>query len=75
MSYDELDFVVPVEASDYLDRSTFVVSAMTRIVQSAIDEGRNKIIINTNLKLGLPTVISAITRPWELGRYNYAMST
>lgn len=54
MGYADLDFAVPVEAVDYTDRSTFVVAAMTGIIQAAIDEGRNKIIINTNLKLGLP---------------------
>ncbi len=54
MAYDDLDFVIPVEASDYLDRSSFVVSAMTSVIRSAIDEGRNRIVINTNLKLGLP---------------------
>lgn len=54
MVYADLDFVIPVETADYRDRSTFVVVAMAGMMQAAIDEGRNKIIINTNLKLGLP---------------------
>lgn len=54
MKYDELEFKVPEQAEDYDECSTFVIAAIEEIMKVAIDSGRNKIIINTNLKLGLP---------------------
>jgi len=54
MKYDELDFKVPKQCADYDDCSAFVIKAIEEIVKSAIESGRNKIIINTNLKMGLP---------------------
>ncbi len=52
--YDELEFKIPVECNDYMECSDFVADSIERIMQMAMDEGHNKIIINTNLKLGLP---------------------
>jgi len=52
--YVKLDFKIPVESSDYLACSDFVVSQIEAIVNDSIQLGKNKIIINTNLKLGLP---------------------
>lgn len=52
--YETHDFKVPVEAEDYPECSAFVVSAVETIMKHAIEEGRNKIVINTNLRLGLP---------------------
>lgn len=46
MNYDNLDFKIPEESEDYYECSIFIINA--------IKAGRNKIIINTNLKLGLP---------------------
>lgn len=54
MNYDELELKIPKQGEDYDECSTFVISAIENIVKEAIDSGRNKIIINTNLKLGLP---------------------
>jgi len=54
MNYDELELKKPKQCADYDDCSAFVINAIEAIVQSAIDAGRNKIIINTSLKLGLP---------------------
>jgi hypothetical protein len=54
MGYDELDFKVPAQCSDYDDCSAFVTVSIESIMKHAIKAGRNKIIINTNLKLGLP---------------------
>jgi hypothetical protein len=53
-SYDSLDFKIPVESDDYEECSNFVVNQCEFIIKKAIDEGRNKIYINTNLRLGLP---------------------
>jgi hypothetical protein len=54
IDYKKLDFKIPVESPDYLDCSDFVVLRIESIVKDAIGSGKNKIIINTNLKLGLP---------------------
>jgi len=43
-----------LNCEDYDECSSFVISSIERILKDAIDSGRNKIIINTNLKLGLP---------------------
>lgn len=54
MKYEDLDFKIPKQCDDYNECSVFVVAAVGNIMRYAIDSGRNKIIINTNLKLGLP---------------------
>lgn len=52
--YQELDFKIPVESSDYSECSEFVIKQIESIIDDSIRAERNKIIINTNLKLGLP---------------------
>lgn len=54
MKYEELEFKIPVEEKDYKECSDYVVNAVEEIIKKAIENKRNKIIINTNLKLGLP---------------------
>lgn len=54
MSYDSLNLKKPVESSDYKDCSDFVIASIESIMKDAMDSGRNKIVINTNLKLGIP---------------------
>lgn len=54
MKYEELDLKIPVEASDYSECSEFITNSIAAIMKDAMDTGRNKIIINTNLKLGIP---------------------
>jgi len=54
MKYDDLEFKIPKQGEDYDECSAFVIKAIEEIMKAAIDSGRNKIIINTNLKLGLP---------------------
>lgn len=54
MEYDELEFKIPQENQDYPECSEFVTSSVESILQEAVEEDRNKIVINTNLKLGLP---------------------
>jgi len=54
MKYDELIFKIPEQCEDYFECSEFVTKSIEEIMQRAIDEGRNQIIINTSLKLGLP---------------------
>ncbi|MGQ4810078.1 Type-2 restriction enzyme HpaI [Candidatus Entotheonellaceae bacterium PAL068K] len=54
MTYDTQDFKVPVQSDDYAECSRFVTTAIEAIIKEAIARGENKILINTNLKLGLP---------------------
>src|SRR5699024_2077045 len=49
-----MDFKIPIEDSDYEEDSNRVVRNIEKIINETIKNGRNKIIINTNLKLGLP---------------------
>ena len=52
--YDIHDFKIPQEADDYAECSAFVIKQTEAIISGAMDSGRNKILIDTNLKLGLP---------------------
>ncbi len=52
--YAKLKFKIPLESEDYLMCSDFVVNQIEAMVKEAIGADRNKIIINTNLKRGLP---------------------
>ena len=52
--YEKIFHKIPQETSDYPNCSEYVVSAVESIVQEAILSQRNQIIINTNLRLGLP---------------------
>lgn len=54
MKYEDLNFKVPQQCEDYDKCSAFVTTSIETIMKETIHAGRNKIIINTNLKLGLP---------------------
>ena len=54
MIYEKLNFKIPIENDDYGECSAFVTHAISEIISQAVENGRNKIIINTNLKRGLP---------------------
>ena len=54
MNYGELDLKKPIESDDYTECSKFIVNSIESIMKDAMDSGRNKIVINTNLKLGIP---------------------
>ena len=54
MTYEQLTLKEPKQCDDYDECSGFVITAVEAIVDDAIKAGKNKIIINTNLKLGLP---------------------
>ncbi len=54
MTYESLDLKKPIESDDYQECSEFVVSSIETIMKEAMDTGQNKIIINTNLKFGIP---------------------
>lgn len=54
MEYKDLEFKIPIETDDYEECSIFVTEAIDKIIAQAIKNEKNKIIINTNLKRGLP---------------------
>ena len=54
MSYEDFLFKEPVESLDYKENSDFIIEQIESIIKDAIDSKRNKIFINTNLRLGLP---------------------
>ncbi len=54
MKYEDLDLKIPKETADYSECSKFITNSIDLIMKNAMDSGRNKIIINTNLKLGIP---------------------
>lgn len=54
MTYKDLIFKTPVESPVYSEASDYAIQSIEKIIKNAIDKGENKIVINTNLKLGLP---------------------
>lgn len=54
MKYEELNFKIPQESSTYKTDSDFVIRQITAILDERKRVGDNKIIINTNLIMGLP---------------------
>lgn len=54
MKYSDFDIKEPQESQDYSEVSGFIIHSIEDILLEAIKEGKNKIVINTNLKNGLP---------------------
>ena len=54
MKYEDLIFKIPQESPTYREDSAFVIRQIMDILQARKDAKDNKIIINTNLRLGLP---------------------
>lgn len=54
MQYHELNFKKPQESSTYKEDSLYVVHQMDGILHERISSNQNRIVINTNLKRGLP---------------------
>lgn len=53
-TYNDLTFKIPHESSSYEKDSDYVIKQIHSILDERMKKGDNKIIINTNLKLGLP---------------------
>lgn len=54
MKYEDMHFKIPVESKTYQEDSAYVISKVKDILKERKKANDNKIIINTNLKLGLP---------------------
>lgn len=50
----KVEFKIPQESQDYPLHSAFVTERIALIIKGAIENGRNRIFIHTNLKRGLP---------------------
>ena len=54
MKYEDLNLKIPVESKTYKQDSEFVIKQIMDILNCRKNKGDDKIIINTNLKMGLP---------------------
>ena len=54
MKYEDLKLKIPVESATYKEDSEFVINQMRKILDEQIASGDNKIVMNTNLRMGLP---------------------
>ena len=54
MNYTGIKIKKPIESDDYPDCSEYAIKTIEGIIKNAIEKEQNKIIINTNLKHGLP---------------------
>ena len=54
MKYEDLVFKIPQESPTYREDSAFVIRQITSILDARKNANDNKIIINTNLRMGLP---------------------
>jgi hypothetical protein len=74
-SYKALNFKKPIESIDYDKHSILVINLISNIIKDRIVSGRNKILINTNLKLGLPMeninkIAGPIIEAWAFEVFN-----
>jgi hypothetical protein len=65
---------IPQESPNYSKHSAFVVERIASIMQDAIDNGRNRIFIHTNLRRGLPLeninkVAGPFVEAWALEQF------
>jgi hypothetical protein len=54
MKYEDMLFKIPRECDTYKEDSDFVIESVEGIIKRTIEDGNNKIILNTNLRRGLP---------------------
>jgi len=66
MQYEDMVFKIPIESETYQKDSEFVIQTIIDILKEQKKCRNNKIIINTNLKMGLPLEnINKIAGPIE----------
>ncbi len=54
MEYNDMIFKIPIESESYMENSDYVIKSIISVLDERKQNGDNKIIINTNLKYGLP---------------------
>jgi hypothetical protein len=70
----DITYKVPKESPGYKAHSDFVIAKIEEIIKDAIDGGRNRIFIHTNLKRGLPLeninkVAGPFVEAWALEQF------
>ncbi len=78
MKYEDLDLKIPRETADYSECSKFITESIDLIMKNAMDSKKNKIIINTNLKLGIPMenvnkIAGPFVEAWAFEIFNDAL--
>ena len=78
MQYDDLELKMSDQCQDYDECSEFVTTSIESIMQETIDAGHNQIIINTNLKHGLPMeninkIAGPIVEAWAYETFHEVM--
>lgn len=53
-TYESQSFKIPVESDDYPQASAYVIKSIEGIIEEAIRNGQDRIILNTNLRHCLP---------------------
>jgi hypothetical protein len=69
-----IEYKIPIESNDYRTWSEFVTTRISSIMDDSIKSGNNKILIQTNLKRGLPLeninkVAGPFVEAWALERF------
>lgn len=69
MKYEDLLLKQPLESATYKEDSEFVITQVRKILDRQKETGDDKIIINTNLKMGLPLeninkIAGPMMEPW-----------
>jgi len=54
LKYEDLIFKIPIENKSYMEDSKFVTRSIVLMLDERKEKGGNRILINTNLKRGLP---------------------
>lgn len=77
--YAELPFKIPEESHDYKENSDYIISKIDAIMKWAMDNKDNKILIDTNLRLGLPMeninkVAGPFVEAWAYEKFTDAFS-
>ena len=77
-NYTDIDLKIPEESDNYKEHSELTVNTINDIFQNAIKNGRNKIVINTNLKLGIPMenvnkIAGPFVEAWAFEIFNDAL--
>ncbi len=75
MEYSEMLFKIPMESPTYEEDSKCVIKSIGEIIQNTIDTNKNKIVLNTNLKRGLPMeninkIAGPIIEAWAFEAFN-----
>lgn len=77
-NYETLEFKVPEESDDYEECSKFVIEAIEKIILKAIERKENRIVLNTNLKLGLPMeninkIAGPMVEAWAFETFHFVL--